>query len=118
MPIEIQAAKTARIVVGPLSGNGWNEVGVRCSADVWEKIAAGASNITVRLVSADSSATKIINVTPGSHKLWPVESFYYLFAIGGDRGTSATVEIAFPNAPAGITNAEILMLKTPSDTGL
>jgi hypothetical protein len=39
-----------------------------------------------------------------------------LFYIGGNRGAKASVEITFPNAPSGLTHAEIIVGKTPADT--
>jgi hypothetical protein len=38
--------------------------------------------------------------------LWPVDSFYYLFAIGGEYRASASVEITFRSAPEGVTHAD------------
>ena len=118
IPIEIDAGKTVRIVIPWLSDNGWNDVGIQCSPEVWEKIARDANNIAVRLVSAGDSDTKIINVAPGGNNLWGIESYHYLFAIGGKYGTGAIVEIVFPSAPVGVTNAKIFVLQTPADTGL
>jgi hypothetical protein len=118
IPIEIRSGRPVTIKIDSLSGNGWNEVGLRCSPDVWKMLMDGKDNITVRLTYSGKEGTKIINVSPGGHKLWPVDSFYYLFSIGGEYRADATVEIALPNAPAGITHAEIIVFKTPADTGL
>jgi len=113
--ISIQKDKPVAILLGPLSGGEANEVAIRCSREDWEKIAAGANNIAVRLVSADRSDTKIDSVLPGSKYGLRLETMHYLFFIHGERGTHATVEIVFPNAPSGTTNAEILLLKTATD---
>jgi hypothetical protein len=118
IPIEIQSGRPVAVKIGSLSGNGWNEVGIRCSADVWKTLMDGKGNVTVRLTYSSKEGTKIINVSPGGHKLWPVDSFYYLFSIGGEYRADAMVEITFPNAPAGVTHAEIIVFKTPADTGL
>ena len=116
-PIEIQSGKPITIDIRSLSGNGWNEVGIRCTPDTWQ-VLGSKNKVTVRLISSNQEGTEIINVSPGSHKLWPVESFYYLFSIGGEYRATASVEITFKNAPEGVTHAEIIVLKTPSDTGL
>jgi|SRR6266446_6647023 len=118
IPIEIQSGRPVTIKIRSLSGNGWNEVGIRCSPDVWKTLMDGKNNVAVHLMASNKDGTRIVNVSPGSHKLWPVDSFYYLFAIGGEYRADATVEITFQSAPEGLTNAEIVVLKTPSDTGL
>jgi hypothetical protein len=117
IPMEIQSAKPSTVKIG-LSGNGWNEVGVRCSPQVWAALtSAGSSNITVRLISSNKQGTQIINVSPGTtHKLWPIEAYHYLFTIGGEEGANASVEISFPSVPEGLTPVEIIVLKTPIDT--
>jgi hypothetical protein len=116
--IEIQSGRPVTIKIRALSGNGWNDVGIRCSPDIWEALARDSSHITVQLISSNKDGTQVINVAPGQGKLWPVESYYYLFAIGGHYGASASVQITFPSAPEGITHAEMLVLNTPADTGL
>ena len=118
IPIEIRSGTPIAIKFRSLSGNGWNEVGVRCSPAVWQSLASDKSGVAVHLISSNKEGTKIIDVSPDEHKLWPVESFHYLFSIGGKYGATASVEITFQNAPPGITHADIVVLKTPSDTGL
>jgi hypothetical protein len=118
IPIEIQSGKSVVVKIHSLSGNGWNEVGIRCSPDVWKMLLEGKDKLAVRVVSSNKNGTKIINVSPDDHKLWPVESFHYLFSIGGEYRADAAVEITFPSAPGGVTKAEMIVLKTPSDTGL
>jgi hypothetical protein len=116
--IEIQEGKPVTVYIRSLSGNGWNEVGIRCSPDVCTKLLEGKDKITARVVSSNKNGTKIIDVSPDDHKLWPVDSFHYLFSIGGEYRANASVEISFPNSPEGVTHAELIVLKTPSDTGL
>jgi hypothetical protein len=116
-PMEIQGGNPIEIKIHSLSGNGWNEVGIRCSAETWAALAKEKSSFRVRLVTSDRSNTKIINVSPGAQKLWPVDSFHYLFSIGGDHSVNATVEMAFGSAISSVRHAEILVLKTPADTG-
>ncbi len=118
IPIEIQINKPMTIHIQSLSGNGWNYVGIRCSPDVWQTLARDNNNIVVNLTSSSKGGTKVIDVFPVDRKSWPIKSFHYLFSIGGDYGTSAAVEITFKAAPQGTTHAEVLVLKTPSDTGL
>jgi len=119
IPIEIQSGRPATITIGSLSGNGWNEVGIRSSPEVWDALTNGTENITVRLISSSNkNGTQIVNVSPGSHNLWPIESFHYLFAIGGEYRAKASVEVTFPNARPGVMHAEIIVCKTPADTGL
>ena len=118
IPIEIQSTKPVVVHIKSLSGNGWNDVGIGCPPEVWQALSNGADGISVRIVSSDRSSTKVMSISPGGTKLWPIESYHSLFIIGGERGAKATVEISFPNAPPGITSAKIIVLKTPADTGL
>lgn len=118
IPISIEARKPAVVNIASLSGNGWNEVGVRCSPGVWDELSVNENTISIRLVSSSKSGTKIINVSPNSHKLWPVESFHYLFSIGGEPGSKAAVELTFLSAKPGTMHVQVIVLKTPADTGL
>jgi hypothetical protein len=117
IPIEIHSKEPVIINIRSLSGNGRNEVGLRCSPEAWETLMKQRSAIAVRLVSSNKEATKISNIAPGDHKLWPVESFYYLFSISGEYRATASIEITFPSPLEGAERAEIVVLKTPSDTG-
>lgn len=118
IPIEIRSGTPAVVRIHSLSGNGWNEVGIRCSPDVLKTLLGGKDKLGLRLLSSSKNGTEIVNASPDDHKLWPVDSFHYLFAVGGAYRAEATVEIMFPTAPEGVTKAEIIVLKTPSDTGL
>lgn len=125
IPIEIQSGKPITVKIHSLSGNGWNEVGIRCSSDVWQALRDGKNSIEVRLTSSSRNGTEVGDVSPGGYnfdprgyKLWPVDSFYYLFRIAGEYRARASVEITFKSAPEGVTHAEVIVLKTPSDTGL
>jgi hypothetical protein len=69
MPIAIQQSVQVIIKLGPLIGNGWNQVGIRCSPDIWKALSAGPGNFSVRLVSSDKDGTSISNVFPGGHQL-------------------------------------------------
>lgn len=118
IPIQIQKGKPVTVAIHSLSGNGDNHIGLRCSPDVWNALVKGADSISVRLKSSDKAKTSIGGISPGSGRLWPLESFHYLFFIGGEHRAKALVEITFSNAPPGTTKAEIIVCKTPADTGL
>jgi hypothetical protein len=115
IPIEIQSGKPVTIEI-ILSGYGENQVGIRCSPEIWNVLAKEPKAIEVKLKSSDKPNTKIGGISPGSGKRWPIESFHYLFYIYGEYNAKASVEITFPNAPPGKTRAEIIVDKTPIDT--
>jgi hypothetical protein len=120
IPIEIQSGKIVTVEIHDLSGNGWNDIGIQCSPETWSALTNGIKSITVRLKSSDKNKTEINNVNPGSgdpYFLGYVPNVHYLFLIGGEYDANATVEITFPNAPAEVTHAEIIVGKTPADTG-
>jgi hypothetical protein len=118
IPVEIQSGKPVTIEIRSLSGNGENHVGIRCSPEVWNTLTNSTKSLTVRLISSNKKGTNIGGISPGSGRRWPIESFHYLFYISGEYHAKASVEITFPNAPAGVTRAEIIVCKTPADTGL
>ncbi|MGA2799504.1 MAG: hypothetical protein ABSE63_18120 [Thermoguttaceae bacterium] len=117
IPISIQSDKPITVEIS-LSGNGDNQVGIRCSPQVWNALPKGEDAIVVNLKSSNKPNTEIGGISPGSGKRWPIESFHYLFYIFGEYNAKATVEITFPHAPPGTTHAEIIVCKTPADTGL
>jgi len=116
VPVEIQSDKPVTVEIDPLSGSDRNEVGIRCSPEVWNVLNSRTKQVEVRLKSSSVTGVEITNVSPSAGAMWPIKAFYHLFTIYGPRGSKATVEITFPNAPAGMTAAEILVLKTPEDT--
>jgi hypothetical protein len=118
IPVRIQGTDPVTVEIRPLSGSGANEVGIRCGPDVWNLIMADKSAFSVRLVSTDKEGTNISDVSPGGGMLWPAVRGYHLFHIGGRRGARATVQIKFPATLTGITNAELIVMKTPADTEL
>jgi len=104
IPIEIQGGKPAIIEIRSLSGNGWNKVGVRASPEAWNALTNGAPYVTIRLIPSNRNGTQIID--QGSFdrpKLRPIESFHYLFTIGGEYRANASVEITFPIASPQVT---------------
>src|ERR1700722_3978892 len=106
IPIELRSGKPVIVKIRSLSGNGWNEVGIRCSESAWRMLAGDKDNVVVQLKRSNKNGTKIANATPDDHKLWPVESFHYLFLIGGEYRADAIVEITFKNAPTESIRAE------------
>jgi len=121
IPVEIQKGKPLTIEIHSLSGNGVNDVGIRCSAELWNELTKGTKSIEVQLKPSNKSSTKIGGVDPssgGTAFLGYIPNVHYLFYISGEYRSKASVEITFPNAPERATNAEIIVCKTPADTGL
>ena len=121
IPVEIQRGKPITIEIASLSGNGVNDVGIRCSTEVWNTLTNGSKAVEVRLKSSDRPKAEIGGLDPtsgGTAFLGYITNVHYLFYISGERHTKASVEITFTNAPAGITPAEIVVCETPADTGL
>ncbi len=121
IPIEIQRGKPVIIEIHSLSGNGVNDVGIRCTPEIWNALTNGTNTISVRLKSSNKPHTKIGGVDPGSSGtafFGYIPNVHYLFYIVGEYRAKASVEITFQNVPAGVTWAEIIVGKTPADTGL
>jgi hypothetical protein len=117
--IEVQSGKPITVEIR-VSGNGPNDIGIRCSPEVWNTLTNGTKVIAVRLKSSDKEGVKIGGIDPGSGGtafLGYMPNVHYLFYIHGSH-TKASVEITFPNAPSGVTPAEIIVCKTPVDSGL
>ena len=120
IPIEIQGANPVTFEIRSLSGNGPNDVGIRCRSDVWNALTNGTKSITVRIKSSDKGNTEIYAVNPGGSAagfLYLIPDVHYLFKIAGEYHAKASVEIIFLNTPVGVTPAEIIVCKTPADTG-
>jgi hypothetical protein len=121
IPIQIQSGKPVSVEINSLSGNGVNDVGIRCPPEVWKVLTNGTRAITVRLKSSNKANTEIGGVDPrtgGTSFLGYISNVHYLFYISGERDAEASVEIAFPNTPQEATRAVIIICKTPADTGL
>jgi len=121
IPVEIQSGKPVTIEISSLSGNGVNDVGIRCSPEAWNTVTNGTKAIEVRLKSSTRPNTQIGGIDPassGTAFLGYISNVHYLFYISGEYRAKAAVEITFPNAPEGTTHAEIIVCKTPTDTGL
>jgi hypothetical protein len=124
IPVEIQRGKPVIVEIRSLSGNGSNDVGIRCSPDVWSALTNGSEQIIIQLRSSNKKGTEIGGISPGRGGegkagvgfLGYIPNVHYLFHIYGKHGAKASVEIIFPNAPEGTTRAEIIVGKTPIDT--
>jgi hypothetical protein len=121
IPVEIARGKAITFDVNSLSGNGPNDVGIRCSPEIWNVLTNGTIATSVQLKSSNKSGVQIYGVdaagTPAGF-LYRIPDVHYLFEIVGPRRAKASIEITFPNAPAQPTRAEIIVCKTPADTAL
>jgi hypothetical protein len=120
IPIEIQRGKPVTIEIPSLSGNGANDIGIQCSPELWNAITNGDQSITVRLKSSNRNDTEISSFDPRYSPafLGHIPNVHYLFNIAGEYHANAVVEITFQNGPIEATQAEIIVGKTPADTGL
>jgi len=117
IPIEIQSGKPVTIEIRTPSPSGESEVGIRCSPEVWNALTNGTGSITVQLISSNKKGIQIARIPPGYDAQCPIKSFYDLFYLYGmyQFFPRATVQITFPNAPSGVTHAEIFVCRTPRD---
>jgi hypothetical protein len=115
IPIEIQSGKGIEVQMRTTGGN---EVGIRCSPEAWNTLTNSAQSVTARLISSNKKGTFIYDIRPGAGKMWPIESFHYLFQIYGEYRAKALVEITFGNVAPGVTHVELIVCKHPADFGL
>ena len=119
IPIRLQGANPVTFEIHSLSGNGAQDVGIRCSTEVWGALTNSARRITVRLKSSDRKGTEIYGgpsySAPGPLGYMP--DVHYLFDIVGQNHAKALVEVTFPNALLETTTAQIIICKTPADGG-
>jgi hypothetical protein len=116
IPIEIEAGKPIDV---QLRLTGDNEVALECSPELWHSLTSGDRSVTARLVSSSRSNSKVGEFHPGKEYIvWGIPDWHYLFRVAGEYHARVKVEITFPNAPAGITKAYIILGKIPSDFGL
>jgi hypothetical protein len=121
IPVEIQSGSPLTVEIQSLSGNNWNDVGLRCSPEVWNALTNGTKRFSVRLKWSSKPDTEIGGLGLGfgfAHFLGYLPDAHYLFRIYGRYGAKALVEITFPDTPPGVTHAEILLGNTPVDTKL
>jgi len=118
IPIEILSGKPITIEIHSLSGNEMNNIGIRCPQEVWNVLSNGTKPIAVQLKSSNNSGTELGEMNPGWQGTFLdlIPNVHYLFAIFGRHGAKASVEITFPNAPPGVTKADIIVGKTAIDT--
>ena len=110
IPIQIQRSKPITVKIR-VSGNGVNDVGIRCSPQVWNVLLRSKHVIEVSLKSTDQDAVTIAEIDPGSGGtafIAALPNVHYLFYIYGRPNASATVEISFLNAPPEPTDQKSL----------
>jgi len=120
IPVQIQAGQPLTLHIDSLSGNGVQGVGLQVPSAIWGELSRNPRAITVRLTSGNDRDTRIDFVNPGADAFTYIQSTpnaYYLFEISGVRGASATFTITFPDAPAGVTNANIIVTFSAADGG-
>lgn len=117
IPIEIQSGKPVTIQIRVRSPGGQSEVGIRCSPEVWNALTNAPTGIIVQLLSSNAKRARIDRIPPGYGPYNPIKSFYDLFYLNGMYRLfpRATVQITFPNVPPGVTPAEILVCRMPTD---
>jgi hypothetical protein len=118
IPVEIESGKPVTVEIN-LSGNGVNDVAIKCPPEVWNALMRPTKAIEVRLTSSDHPKTAIGGVDPtsgGTAFIGSLPNVHYLFYVYGEQNAKASMEITFPDAPPGTTRAEIIVGKTPADT--
>jgi hypothetical protein len=120
IPVQIQNGRTLTFEIKSLSGNGSNDVGIRCSPEVWKMLTNSTKEISVRLKASSKPDTRFDWVKPdqGGAFFGHLTNVHYIFMIGGRHRCKATMEITFPNGPEKATRAEIIIGQTPADTAL
>jgi len=118
IPIEIQSGKPITIIIRATSPGGLSEVGIRCSTEVWTTLTNNTQDISIRLISSRWKGVTISRVPLGYDPQSGINSLHDLFYLRGNYQMfmKATVQIAFPNAPTGVTHAEILICRTPEES--
>ncbi len=118
IPIEIESGKPVTIKIRARSPGGASEVGIRCSPEVWNALTNGTRSITVQLISSNKKGIHIERIPPGYGPYNPIESLHDLFYLLGNYQMfpRAIVQITFPNAPPGVTRAEILVCRMATDS--
>ncbi len=119
IPVEIQKNQPLDVEIHSLSGDP-NDIGIQCPIEVWNALTNNANTGSVRLKSSSKPGTQIFGIdtsSGGTSFIGYIPNTHYLFYIFGEPGANATVEITFSNAPAGTTSADIIVCKTPAETG-
>jgi hypothetical protein len=114
IPIEIENGKPSNVDLRIRSPGGRSEVGIQCSPEVWNALTNGTGGITVQLLSSNKGV-QVITVPPGFQGQCPVHSLHVLCYLHGNH-VRASLQITFPNTPAGYTRADVIVCKMASDT--
>jgi hypothetical protein len=107
IPIKVQ--KTVVVEVYSLTGPGTQEVGILCPTQAWQALTNSSDSIKVELLSSDSTNTQVFGIGPDMVPLISADApgAHYIFSLSG-KG-KATVRIIFPNAPADISDGQIVV---------
>ena len=119
IPVEIRAHKPLTVRVTNLSGNGANDVGVRCSSEEWAQLTNGTRAFTARLRSPTDGQVNIGGIdlfSSGTAFMGRLTNTHYMFYLTGQRGSAATIDVQFPCDEIELVHAEVLMCETPADT--
>src|SRR5215468_11637313 len=64
IPVQIQNGRTLTFEIKSLSGNGANDVGIRCSPELWKMLTNSTKEISVRLQASSEPDTRFDWVKP------------------------------------------------------
>jgi hypothetical protein len=118
IPVEIQKDQPFAVEINSLSA-GTHDIGIQCPTEVWTALTNNANTGSVRLKASSKPGTQIGGITSGSGGtsfIGYVPNTHYLFYVQGEPGADATAEITFSNAPEGVTSADIIVCKNPTET--
>jgi hypothetical protein len=119
IPIQIRQGTPVMVEIHCLGANGVNNVGIRGAAGLWQVLTNGTRSVEVRLASSNKEATEVGGLYPGTEGAAFVDSstnVHYLFYVAGRLHANAWVQITFPDAPPGVTPAEIVVCNVPPAT--
>ena len=112
IPVEIRAHKPLTVRVTNLSGNGANDVGVRCSSEEWAQLTNGTRAFTARLRSPTDGQVNIGGIdlfSSGTAFMGRLTNTHYMFYLTGQSGSAATIDVQFPCDEIELVHAEVLM---------
>jgi hypothetical protein len=115
IPIKIQGDKPLTVTLHTRSPGGVAAVAIHCSPEIWKSLTGGNGDFKVQLVSSRWNRATIRSER-GDH--WATDDYYVLFCLLNNYQafTKIKVQITFPNAPPGITPAEIVAFRMPTDS--
>jgi len=117
--IQIHDSKPVTFVIHTRSPGGVATVGIRCSPEVWSSLTGSNGQFKCQLISSRWKGVKIRQEAPVRHEDPGSDTSYYtLFSLLGNYQlfSKARVEITFPNTPAEVAHAEILVFRMPTDS--